>query len=285
MNSTKLATQIAFAACVVSAMLFTAVAEAQDNGDQTVYNRTLNVDVFWSMRSPYCYIALDRILEMRQRYHVNMNLRIVYPIAIKEPSWFQAAKDMKFRLPYQDIDSFRTAAFRGVQMRYPVPDPVAQEAAEGSPYGKILPFEQQPDIQILTRTAVAAAEMGKGWEYLNEVMRLVWNGQKRPWNADNYRHVRNAIEAAGIDADKLIADVKANPDKYDKMIQANMDLQSQNDAKHTGVPGFVFRNEPFFGQDRMGQLVWRMEQYGLRERADYEPSLRKTSVAGDWGSD
>jgi len=95
---------------IVAALVITGVAEAQDNTDQTVDNRTLNVDVFWSMRSPYCYIALDRILEMRQKYHVNVNLRIVYPIAIKDPGWFKAAKDMKFRLPYQDIDSFRTAA-------------------------------------------------------------------------------------------------------------------------------------------------------------------------------
>ena len=105
-------------------------------------------------------------------------------------------------------------------------------------------------------------------------MRLVWNGQKVPWNKDNYAHVRNAIQVAGIDADELIKDVTDNPDKYDKLIQANMDLQLQNDARHTGVPCFVFNNEPFFGQDRMDMLVWRLKQYGLTERADYEPSLR-----------
>jgi hypothetical protein len=52
---------------------------------------------------------------------------------------------------------------------------------------------------------------GKGWEYLNEVMRMVWNGQKVPWNKDNYVHVRNAIQAAGIDADTLLKDVSDNP--------------------------------------------------------------------------
>jgi hypothetical protein len=31
----------------------------------------------------------------------------------------------------------------------------------------------------------------------------------------------------------------------------------------------------FFGQDRIDMLVWRLKQYGLRERADYEPSLRE----------
>jgi len=104
---------------------------------------------------------------------------------------------------------------------------------------------------------------------------MVWNGQKVPWNKDNYVHVRNAIQAAGIDADTLLKDVSDNPQKYDDMINANMELQLQNDAQHAGVPCFVFRNEPFFGQDRVDMLVWRLKQHGLRERADYEPSLRE----------
>ena len=237
-------------------------------------DQNLDVDVFWSMRSPYCYVSLDRCLELQKRYHLNLHFKPVWPIAIKDASWFQAAKDMRYRLPYQNVDIFRTAAFHGVQMVYPIPDPVAQKPTEGSIYGEILPFDQQPNIQVLVRTAAGAAEMGKGWEYVNEVMRLVWNGQKVPWNADDYTHVRNAIQAAGIDADELMQDVTNNPDKYDALIQANMDQQKQNDAHHTGVPCFVFRNEPFFGQDRMDMLIWRLEQYGLRERADYQPSLR-----------
>jgi 2-hydroxychromene-2-carboxylate isomerase len=32
------------------------------------------------------------------------------------------------------------------------------------------------------------------------------------------------------------------------------------------VPTFVFENEPFFGQDRIGILIWRMESKGLTRR-------------------
>jgi hypothetical protein len=49
----------------------------------------LKVDVFWSMRSPYCYIALDRILEMQKKYNVRMNLRPVWPIAIWDPEFLK----------------------------------------------------------------------------------------------------------------------------------------------------------------------------------------------------
>jgi hypothetical protein len=46
----------------------------------------------------------------------------------------------------------------------PIPDAVVQKPAPDSPYGEILPFEQQPHSHILVRTAVGAAKMGKGWE-------------------------------------------------------------------------------------------------------------------------
>jgi len=37
---------------------------------------------------------------------------------------------------------------------------------------------------------------------------------------------------------------------------------------HEGVPNFVFKNEPFFGQDRMDQLIWRLKTAGMTERAE-----------------
>ena len=54
-------------------------------------------------------------------------------------------------------------------------------------------------------------------------VRFVWNDQKVPWNADDFVHVRNAIQTAGIDADTLIADVKAKPNKHDRMALENQD--------------------------------------------------------------
>jgi len=53
---------------------------------------------------------------------------------------------------------------------------------------------------------------------------------------------------------------------------------------HEGVPNFVFRNEPLFGQDRMEMLIWRLKQNGLTERADYDPSLREKYIVR-FGSD
>jgi len=223
--------------------------------------KPLIVDVFWSMRSPYCYIALDRILEMRKKYNVQMNFRPVWPIAIWDPEFFKGIKFMKYRVPYQDLDTARSAFFNNMPYAYPTPDPVKQEPN----FGPVKPMEEQDLIKRLTYTAVAAAEMVKGWEYLNQVSRMMWNGTVTGW--DQGTHLRDAIQRAGIDADKLISDVTARPDKYDKLVTRNHEMHESNLSGHTGVPLFVFNNEPFFGQDRMDQLVWRMKQYGLTERA------------------
>jgi 2-hydroxychromene-2-carboxylate isomerase len=40
----------------------------------------------------------------------------------------------------------------------------------------------------------------------------------------------------------------------------------QKRAGHWGVPLFVFNDEPFFGQDRIDHLIWRMEHAGVAAR-------------------
>ena len=61
------------------------------------------------------------------------------------------------------------------------------------------------------------------------------------------------------------AAVAAEPARYDAIIEANQrELEA---AGHWGVPTMVFAGEPFFGQDRIDLLLWRMGQHGLAPRA------------------
>ena len=41
---------------------------------------------------------------------------------------------------------------------------------------------------------------------------------------------------------------------------------AQTAAGHSGVPLCVFEGEPFFGQDRLALLQWRLEQLGVPRR-------------------
>ena len=43
------------------------------------------VDVFWSFRSPYSYLATPGMLEVAKNYNVEVNLRVVLPVAVRTP--------------------------------------------------------------------------------------------------------------------------------------------------------------------------------------------------------
>jgi 2-hydroxychromene-2-carboxylate isomerase len=207
------------------------------------------------MRSPYCYLALDRILDIRRNYDVDINLRIVYPIAIRDPEFFRIRASKHYR-PYLLLDTARLAECHGIPFRRPVPDPVVQNLATSEI------SDEQPYVYLLTRLATLAAGKGSGLEFLNQVARLLWDGQTDNWNEGD--HLARAMERAGLDADEMFRQAAANAEDLDAKIHANE--AAQEDSGHGGVPLMVFNGEPFFGQDRLELLLWRMKQNGLTAR-------------------
>jgi 2-hydroxychromene-2-carboxylate isomerase len=53
-------------------------------------------------------------------------------------------------------------------------------------------------------------------------------------------------------------------DRLDAAIKVNE--ADQRSGGHYGVPLMVYEGEPFFGQDRFDQLLWRLQQQGLVQR-------------------
>ena len=48
-----------------------------------------SVDLYFSFRSPYSYFILPRIIKLRDNYDVNVNFKLVYPLAIREPKFLE----------------------------------------------------------------------------------------------------------------------------------------------------------------------------------------------------
>lgn len=215
---------------------------------------TLSFDLYWSMRSPFCYLALDRVLALRARYDLEVNLCVVYPVAIRNPKFFKTAP--KHYRSYHLRDSNRFAEYLGIPYRRPIPDPITQDMDTGEI------AENQPYIHKLTRLAAAAVEAGKGLEFQDQVMRLLWDGNTDDW--DKGSHLASAIKRSGLNPQALKRALEMDPDRYDDAIEANQ--EAHKSAGHNGVPLFVFQGEPFFGQDRLEILLWRMKQCGLVNR-------------------
>ena len=44
------------------------------------------IEVYWSFRSPYSYLATRDLLQLAKDYRVQLNLRVVLPIAVRAKS-------------------------------------------------------------------------------------------------------------------------------------------------------------------------------------------------------
>lgn len=214
-----------------------------------------SVDVFWSFRSPYCYLTLDRFRDWRRDYDVAVNIRPVYPMAVRDPSFF-ANVNRKYR-PYHTNDYQRVAEFLGMAVRRPVPDPINMDNETYTIHA------DQPYIRRVTRLGALAQAEGRAFAFADAMMRIMWTGEIDDWNRDE--HYARALSAAGLNADDLLARVEADPDAAEAIIADNQAAFDQ--ADHWGVPCMVFDGETFYGQDRMDVLLWRMKQKDLPAKA------------------
>jgi 2-hydroxychromene-2-carboxylate isomerase len=215
---------------------------------------SLAVDVFWSFRSPYSYLATPRLVALQRDWDVDVNVRVVLPIAVRIEGFFQRVNPLW--PPYLMRDTTRIAEQLGLPYAWPYPDPIVQDYATRDV------AKEQPYIYRLTRLGVEAARRGRALPFVAEISRVSFGGTSN-WHEGT--HLADATARAGLDLAAMDRAITADPASYDATIAKNQeDLET---AGHWGVPTMVFQGEPFFGQDRLDLLQWRMEQHGLRRRA------------------
>jgi 2-hydroxychromene-2-carboxylate isomerase len=237
----------------------------------------LKVDVFYSMRSPYSYLILQRITYLNSNYNVDVNVKVIFPVAVRTPGMFSggvggteeghAPGGRWYKWADTVHDTARVAKYEGIPYRFTDPDPIVQNhwPFENPNSGYILPLEEQPYIAWLVRLANAAQLAGKCLEFVNHASPLIWGGRSDFWPAE----IEEAFNKTGLDYQATIKDIQQNPEKYDAVWQQNqVEFLASG---HGGVPNSVFRGEPFFGQDRFDLLFWRLRQNGLTTRPEPRP--------------
>jgi 2-hydroxychromene-2-carboxylate isomerase len=208
------------------------------------------VDLFWSFRSPYSYLCTPAALKIPERYAVNLRFRPVLPLAVRQPDFF-SPENLK-RAKYILVDWPRRAEMLGLPHAWPSPDPIVQD---------LVTFriaEEQPYIYRLTWLGVEAQRRGRGVPFAAEVSRLIFGGT-RDWHLGD--HLENAAARAGLSLAEMETAI-AEPESHREEVDRNQeDLERSG---HWGVPTFVFNGEPFFGEDRVETLCWRLAGQGLK---------------------
>jgi len=216
---------------------------------------TKQIELYWSFRGPYSYLATPRLGQMEREYDLQIAVRPVYPLAVRFGEFFDRVHPLW--APYLMRDTMRIAEMLGMHYRCPRPDPVAIDPTTRRASA------HQPHIHRLTRLGCAATESGRGMPFLLEVSRTIWGGLSGDWSQGD--HLALAAERAGCDLGDLDRKVSSAPEKYEAIISSNQEAHAA--AGHWGVPTMVFEGEPFFGQDRIEHLLWRLKQRGLQQRS------------------
>ncbi len=210
-----------------------------------------SLDIYWSFRSPYSFLAIDRLAGIVRDFDAPARFCFVRPLAMREPGFFERNRPQW--LPYLFKDVMRESARLGVPFFPPRPDPISMDMGTGT----VAPG--QPLMDRLMRLGLAAEESeGAGLGFARAMARRIWGGVE---NWPERAVMEEAAREAGLSLGALEDFADANADRLAARMAANEAVQL---VHHWGVPLMVLDEEPFYGQDRLDSLVWRLDQKGLR---------------------
>ena len=215
----------------------------------------MKIDLYFSYRSPYSYLILPRMLKLKEKYDIDINFKIVYPIAIRMPEWFEG-KNIFTYFFFKMIDMRLQAKKLGIPFTTKLrPDPIRQNIMTG----KI--SSHQPYIFDICHLGQMAEIKGVGIEFAFEVSSLIFGGVEN-WNTDE--NLSKAAKKVGLDLKQLRESVNVHEEEIISQIKQNQ--VDQLNAGHHGVPLTVIGDAYFFGQDQFNKIMKTLEENGLKER-------------------
>ncbi len=215
----------------------------------------MKIDLYFSYRSPYSYLILPRMLKLKEKYDIEINFKVVYPIAIRMPEWFEGKNFFTFFF-FKMIDMRLQAKKLGIPFTSKLkPDPIRQNIMTG----KI--SSHQPYIFDICHLGQMAQIKGVGMEFAFEVSSLIFGGVEN-WNTDE--NLSEAAKKVGLDLNQLRESVNVHEEEIIRQIKQNQ--VDQLNAGHHGVPLTVIGDKHFFGQDQFDKIMETLKEKGLKER-------------------
>ena len=215
----------------------------------------MKIDLYFSYRSPYSYLILPRMLKLKEKYDIEINFKVVYPIAIRMPEWFEGKNFFTFFF-FKMIDMRLQAKKLGIPFTSKLkPDPIRQNIMTG----KI--SSHQPYIFDICHLGQMAQMKGVGMEFAFEVSSLIFGGVEN-WNTDE--NLSEAAKKVGLDLNQLRESVNVHEEEIIGQIKQNQ--VDQLNAGHHGVPLTVIGDKYFFGQDQFDKIMETLKEKGLKER-------------------
>jgi 2-hydroxychromene-2-carboxylate isomerase len=192
------------------------------------------------------------MLKLKEKYDIEINFKVVYPIAIRMPEWFEGKNFFTFFF-FKMIDMRLQAKKLGIPFTSKLkPDPIRQNIMTG----KI--SSHQPYIFDICHLGQMAQMKGVGMEFAFEVSSLIFGGVEN-WNTDE--NLSAAAKKVGLDLNQLRESVNVHEEEIIEQIKQNQ--VDQLNAGHHGVPLTVIGDKHFFGQDQFDKIMETLKENGL----------------------
>ena len=202
------------------------------------------ISLYWSVRSPFCYLALHRLRRISTRVPPHIVLKPVYPVALRKPKAHGPPGSIK--AAYNFMDATRVARMLDVPLQTPDPDPL--ETVDNN----------ETHAHLLTRLLAAVRDDSQRLNLADGLSQAIFAGQAS-WATGP--GLNTVIAASMLDPAGLFETLDANRPHIERRLEDN--AQEMERAGHWGVPLMVWRNEPFFGQDRVDVLEWTLQEAGF----------------------
>ena len=188
-----------------------------------------SIEVFWSFRSPYSYLALTGLERLARELPVDLVWKPVLPMVT------------------------RGLAVPRMKRLYIVRDAHREAERQGIPFGDICdPLGKGVDHAMAI--AKLAIERGRGAELLGSIARGVWAEAR---DLTDYADLRGLVERAGLDW----ADARAALADEGWRVWAADHAADLNAAGLWGVPSFRVGDHTAWGQDRIDLLADRLRRH------------------------
>lgn len=205
------------------------------------------VEAYLSVQSAYCYLAAPRLQALAREPGIVVRVRLVRPGVLRFPDAYDGRGDMEATYFRQDVA--RTAAYLGLS--YAEANPAPAIFAGGS-FWRAAPGPQTR-FWALMDLLLAAGEGADGLTAYATAMGLIWGGTAG-WDRED--RLPRALAEVGLDPGALATSAAATQGELRARLDANDAALLA--AGHWGVPCCVHDGEPFYGQDRLPQLAWRL---------------------------
>jgi 2-hydroxychromene-2-carboxylate isomerase len=192
--------------------------------------------MYSDFKSPFAYLAFDPGMALTDRFNVRVRW-VPFQLRIKGKG--ERSVYSEYKVKYSYLDARRWAKQRNLWIRGPLKIYDTTPAAVGGLF---------------------AETQGRLLDYCRVAFKLFF---LREFEADQPEAVARLLRELGLSERDFIQYLSGEGQ------QAYKRCQEEAAADHVfGVPFFIFRDEPFWGHDRVPMLEQRLEEAGLVRKAD-----------------